>query len=281
MKAELHEDDRDSAGIPEECETGDDDDPNNKFCAGCNRNAITGKCWVREGEPVVWALPQGRGAWCRDCFNVWRLRFAQKMPLVTMPYHFKTNALVITEFEVAIVAYISIRRGGAERVSGPVLNHRIELIEWIATAFGFPLGNFIVVPFSDIVGTDSPPATLVTLKRQGGFELGSLVSQAIRLGDGRAVNRPEGSCLGLRSRQLLLTDNKQDSAKLEEVFGRGAGDGTVNSAKFMVKLEPEFDTGSIDLSRSAKKVAKKVKSAVSCAQLLLHGFQGNEWEEMQ
>ena len=118
----------------------EEDDDKRKCCIGCHRNARTGRCFVRpDEEAVAWAFPSGRGCWCRDCYNVWRLRFSQKMPLATMSYHLKQNTTVITEFEVALVSYISLRRNGSDRVSGPALAERMELVEWIAGAFGMPL----------------------------------------------------------------------------------------------------------------------------------------------
>ena len=58
-----------------------------KGCSGCSRNCVVGRCWVNIDEMIQWALPQQRGLWCRDCFNLWRLCFQSRTTLVMLPCH--------------------------------------------------------------------------------------------------------------------------------------------------------------------------------------------------
>lgn len=102
-----------SGALAELGSIGGDDDGGDKLCAGCSRSSKTGKCFLNPEEPVPWSLPSSRGAWCRDCFNTWRLWFSgQHKQLVNMPAYFRQNASIKTEFEVVLVSYLSLRRGG-------------------------------------------------------------------------------------------------------------------------------------------------------------------------
>jgi hypothetical protein len=255
----------------------EEDDDKRKCCIGCHRNARTGRCFVRpDEEAVAWAFPSGRGCWCRDCYNVWRLRFSQKMPLATMSYHLKQNTTVITEFEVALVSYISLRRNGSDRVNGPALAERMELVEWIAGAFGMPLGRFLVVPISDVVCLASP-GFLVTIKNKFGFELGAMVvDENVAAHGGVEVARPgDPSGMQLVSRRVLNTNNITDTAKMGELFGVAS----VEPQATIVKTET--DSSCKDMTKSGKKTHKRVMAAVSAAAILLHSFQGDEWEDMK
>jgi len=66
-----------SAGIAEDAMVPFNSDPEgveneavDKGCSGCGRNCVVGRCWVDPDEMIQWALPQQRGLWCRDCFNL-------------------------------------------------------------------------------------------------------------------------------------------------------------------------------------------------------------------
>jgi len=51
-------------------------------CPGCHRSRTTGVCFLTGACPTPWTLPDRKGAWCRDCFNCWRLTYQSKCTLV-------------------------------------------------------------------------------------------------------------------------------------------------------------------------------------------------------
>ena len=68
-------------------------------CPGCKRVYDVDFEWSDEGELAVkvrWALPHGRGRWCRLCFTAWRTMMRGSM---TLP-----------EFEI----WLPQKRGGVE-----------------------------------------------------------------------------------------------------------------------------------------------------------------------
>ena len=123
---------KDDDGLDDNCNDDVlDEQEQEKYCRGCSRSSTNGTCWIRLGEEIVWGLPNKRGLWCRDCFSVWRLRFSTRFRLMTMPAHFKTSEEVVKEFEQALVAYVSLRREGLDRIHTSALAQRVDLIHWL------------------------------------------------------------------------------------------------------------------------------------------------------
>ena len=105
-------------------ETRDEDnqegDQDKKRCEGCFRTAGTGVCFIAKGELVVWALPPRKnlkypGAWCRECFSVWRLVLRSHLSLSFLVVHLRSYANRL-QFIIDLVAYCTLRREGKERV---------------------------------------------------------------------------------------------------------------------------------------------------------------------
>ena len=55
--------------------------PERKSCPGCRRVLGESPDYVALGEVVVWALPNGRGAWCQNCHTLWRTCFRDRQAL--------------------------------------------------------------------------------------------------------------------------------------------------------------------------------------------------------
>jgi hypothetical protein len=245
-----------------------------KRCSGCRRSAVHGKCWINAEEIVRWALPNQRGLWCRDCFNVWRLQFADRFKLVVMPSYFRQSPEIIAEFELSLVAYISIRRGGVERVSAPLLRERMELIRWLLSVYGVPSNNFVIVPFGEITSLHSA-AHLVTLRRSGAYELGAMVPETFAASSSNISRPVDLSAMSLGTRATLNSSKASDLEKFAELFGRA-----LNVVKQEV-VKKDAESPVIDMTKSGKKVSGKVRAAISVAKLILHNFVGLEWEDLK
>jgi len=286
LRSGAKDEDDDTAGTLAELQGSDEeagtDADAEKHCSGCQRSSTSGKCWIRPEDPVAWHLPELRGLWCRDCHSVWRLRFQNRMPLVTLPAHFRSKEAIQCEFDLGLVAFISLRRQGLDRVSGPALAERMEMVEWLLAAFGVPLRSFVVMPLAEVPSTTTA-SQLVTLKISSGFQLGALVCGSQRPGDGRVQRPLDSTGMNLLSKRFLFTNSPGDLPKLAEMFGdapSGSSTSTpASSEPLAVKVEPDCPT--VQLTKSGKKVSQKVKTAISGANLLLHNFEGTEWEDMR
>eukprot|EP00972_Heterocapsa_arctica_P116354 16452387-Heterocapsa_arctica.AAC.1 len=269
-----------SLGELEACsEEGGTEAEGDKTCSGCQRSANAGRCWIRPVERVVWALPEYRGLWCRDCHSVWRLRFQNRMPLVTLPAHFRSKEAIQCEFDLGLIAFISLRRQGIERISSPVLAERMEMIEWLLTAFGVPLTSFVVMPLAEVPSTTTA-SQLVTLKCNSGYQLGAMVSDSQRRGNGR-VQRPDDSTgMNLLSRRFLWTNISGDLPKLAEMFGVTPSS-TMTSPSGSSAVKVEAGSPLVPLTKSGKKVAQKVRTAIAGASLLLQNYEGTEWDDIK
>lgn len=251
-----------------------------KICHACARPS-TGPSWIRAGEVVQWALPESRGLWCRDCFTVWRLRFSGRMRLMTMPSHFKNSPSVAQEFETGLVALISLRREGCDRVTAVALGARMELLRWAMEAFGTPVGRFVVAPLSEVSSQLESPSQLVTLRLpNGAFQIGAMIPETPTAASASsptvlAIQRPICESVSLKSRRLLCTSDAADEDRLAEVLAGNIG--------FVAPLAPPPSDSDLNAhwSKSAKRATNMVRSAISAAMLLLYNFSGDDWEEIK
>lgn len=250
------------------------DDQVDKHCHGCGRSCLSGVSWTNPGEPLHWGLPNRRGLWCRDCFTVWRLRFAPRFKLITMPTYFHNKSPVLTEFELGLVSFISLRREGSERITEQRLNDRMEMITWVLQAFGLPLHAFMVVPISEVTNVSSP-SQLVTVKVNGSLQVGAMMPQAA-IGSAIGIPRPVNEyCVALKSRGVLLSNEASDSTRVADLCG--AQSSAIAVLTHRIDSEPAMS----DMTKSEKKASNMVKTSIAAAALLLHSFASADWEDLK
>ena len=120
-----------------------------KDCSGCGRSTLS-FCWARPCERLTWGLPNFRGAWRRDGFNLWRLWFQPQTTLVMLAVHIGDGTTDFAEvWYIALLSWVSLRRQGVDRITSSMLSERIELVKFILKALGFPMRNFLVVPLME------------------------------------------------------------------------------------------------------------------------------------
>lgn len=253
----------------------------NKTCPGCHRNASTARCYINPEEPVQWALPLGRGAWCRDCHNTWRLWFYPRTQLSAFPAHLQKPDMR-NEFDCALIAYVSLRRAKHERIAYQLLAERIDLITWLMQTLSLPLHPFVVAPLAEVTELQSA-SQIVMMSTAGGPVLGAMVQPPRSIHpSATAFIKPDGGFgMCMSSRRTVYTTNQADFRKLSELLGSPArpSTATYGDAFNICKSEP---LANIEVaSRSAKKLSQRVRLAISSAALLLHNFESNEWEDVK
>jgi len=258
------------AELEGEAELGED---GGKACNGCSR-LRGGPCWITPGEEVVWGLPNGRGMWCRDCFTVWRLRYGGRVRLIAMPAHFKSSVETLTDFEVGLVSFLSLRRDGMERVTAQQLSTRMTLVQWVLEAFGVPLQSFMVVPLCEAT-TLSSASQLVSMKVDDSFQVGAMLPYAAGAACNYIAMPSNGSFVQVRSRSRLFTDRASDADAVARLVG-----GTGPQLAMVVQVA-EPTTVAAEMTKSAKKAFKTLRSSISGASLMLHNFIGNDWQDLK
>lgn len=163
-----------------------------KECFGCARNNIRGRDFLDPEAPVPWALRDSRGSLCRDCFNLWRLRF-QDRSVAMMQVHLASTPELCADWQLSLFAYLSLRRQGLERVSAAALSERIDLFQWFVKSVGMPIGRFHVEPLANLKTAPPRAADLVTLLGSDGrFRLGVIsISPLPKVADMLSVQRPQ------------------------------------------------------------------------------------------
>jgi hypothetical protein len=86
-----------------------------KTCPGCDRSR-SDYCYFTMNLPVPWAFQDGRGVWCRDCHNAYRVMYAQEM--VTIEFR---NGIVVPETSTHELIYL-VRPTSAQIVELSVIS---------------------------------------------------------------------------------------------------------------------------------------------------------------
>ena len=108
-----------------------------KECAGCLRVGGVDYSFYVPGEPFTWRYSKGRGSWCQDCHQAWRIQYKSLMSLALTERHLcrENNRL---QFLKILVSYVSMKSEGMKHVGKPQLEARIKLLEHIFGLLGVP-----------------------------------------------------------------------------------------------------------------------------------------------
>ena len=231
VKEEPMEDGATSTGLskplgqsPIKAEDGNEEQEEEKFCVGCGRSSVSGKCYIRH-NPLPWGLPDCRGAWCRDCFNCWRLVYSKVCTLVMFAQWLRKPHNAI-EWEFVFVSFLSLKYEGLERVSETMVHNRKCMMEFVFRMLALPTGPFEVMKFADYRGEQVEAGRLISLvsgghENQRHRELGYMTSlrQDSLEKDSIRVRRPaDHSWTGLPSRAMLATGRSGDIEMVKRQF---------------------------------------------------------------
>lgn len=117
-------------------------------CPGCDRDPDGGAFGVK-GEVVMWALPEARGLWCKDCFTVWRTVYGCSHSLTVFTMWLKHDSN-LTEFQLNLLAYLSLKREGCDKIARETILMRAESLRFCLRLLCLPCGPSIVVPLRDL-----------------------------------------------------------------------------------------------------------------------------------
>ena len=243
-------------------------------CTGCNRTLKTGRHWV-SNERVVWAHPNGRGLWCRDCHNLWRLQHSDMSLLLFGQW--LAEYVNRQHWEIGLLSYISLLVEGHIRIQKETLCTRIDLLLWLQRNACIPLRLSTVVPLCQLVKNGTLPAdpdpTLLTTTMVGGVRRLAM-HQPSRLEDAPLqLERPskhEQSSV-LTSRLWLASDCDEDAALLQQVFG--------GNDSLQIKTKGAMDKDDVANDNSTHtKLDNTIESACKDLRGVMREFGTDTWE---
>ena len=115
-------------------------------CMGCKRDRLKSQCFY-SGGLVEWGAPNRKGAWCRDCFNAWRLLYSGLATLVMFSVWLRNPGNFI-DWQMNLLAFVSLKRDGMDRATAAAVQARRHMIEWLFKTLCIHPGRNFVVPIS-------------------------------------------------------------------------------------------------------------------------------------
>ena len=138
-------------------------------CRSCSRVFQHDHSYITPNAPVEWAYADGRGDYCKDCFNAWRVCLQHVVPLAMLPMHIHQNTAL---WKLQVVASLSLRMEGRERVECALVHARVEMLRWLEQFLGVPLASpFVVRPLGEVT-TKVKQHFVVTMVSKGRATLG-------------------------------------------------------------------------------------------------------------
>ena len=253
----------------------------NLNCSGCNRNKETGLCFLT-GLLLEWGLPGQRGAWCRDCHNVWRLNYSSVCTLVCFAVWLKVP-VNYHKFEKSFICYLSLKLEGCIRVNEAMVTQRQKSLDFMLAMLSLPFEPCDIVPLG-IARVNCPklearrliPMLIASgtdeVKRQIGY---MMASSSLGSND-TPLNRPfDSSWQGLRS---VLVVGENDASELGAAFG---GDVTLASEG---SVGPPSKGSENQLAVSSRKQSgpeKKAHGIIGWALSRMQAYTLEDWTKVK
>lgn len=251
-----------------------------KNCFGCHRSYLHGRSWVNTAERVTW-YSGGRGNWCHDCFCAWRTVYSLDHSLPFFYEWIQSAPERRAEWEMVLVGYLSLIFEGCARVTGPMVQQRVNSLRFVFRMIGVPGACFGAVSLADIqqMGLAIDPSSVVSMRIDGVSRLGALVPSMVCAGEGpHQLRRPAGpfGVQGLPARSILASSHPDDRALLAELFLDGAADPLATE---LVVAEPS----EVPTPHSGKKnkLEFKFETMVTIPRRLCKALASEGWEDVK
>lgn len=156
-------------------------DEGNRVCVGCQRSSQTGVDWFDQTKPVSWAFNSGRGHWCRECHSLWRTSYSHAHTLHFFGKHIKENERNFAEWEISLVAYLSLMAEQVGRITAAAVTQRVSSLRFATNLLGLSMKPSIFVPAASLSKSSGsvipkpskdPKDLAVMMADDGSFRLG-------------------------------------------------------------------------------------------------------------
>lgn len=115
-------------------------------CFGCWRNSVVGRCYMSPDAQIIWAQETGRGAWCRECYTIWRTVFRASVSQVVYEMQLEQDPKVRCDHWQYITALVTLRFESHHRITKEMLETRKASICLAVRMMGVPFCPFVVGP---------------------------------------------------------------------------------------------------------------------------------------
>jgi hypothetical protein len=257
-----------------------------KICVGCQRYS-TSTCWCDSTTAMLWALPNLRGAWCRECHNLWRLAFQDRSTLGMMSAHIQGGNQIAEEWSVSIIAWAMIRRNQYlnDRISKNILLERVDMVKWLISALGLPGGqSFSIRPLSTVDDLPSASTYISYMDNSGEVRVGVLAPALVGLPETTILRPADGTWFGT-GRQTLICTNAEDKEWFEKMKGKDADS---PSSQLLSEHIASVSTLALPpsplrrmLSKEGKKLNTKLRGQVASALIVVQTFEGDDWKDLK
>jgi len=252
-------------------------------CPGCHRSRTTGVCFLTGACPTPWALPDRKGAWCRDCFNCWRLTYQSKCTLVLFGMWLR-SAKNYCEWETRLVAFLSLKSENIERVSEAMILIRVRSIDFALKMMCANPGPCEVRPLEAALATitNFEASRLIVMTKPGSDGnyakcVGYLVDTTPSKAD--LIGRPaDGSWLGWHRQAALATD---DSSRDMDFLKQAFGDESVSLVTSTPGSTATPAQNQIAAAKHQSTAEKKGNSILSWALSHLESWSSPEWTKIK
>ena len=256
-----------------------------KACLGCARILGVSPCWLTLGDTMQWALPNGRGSWCKDCYTTHRTSFKSRTYLTDLHEWMKTNPEEREmEWQLSRVAYLSLAfEGNLSKIEKPQVQQRVELMRWMSRVCCMSFAGHVVVPFEEAARVDSPyrsfaaqPSNLTTIFSEGGHRLGVLVPMNMSRGQAGVMDRPTlpDEVLPLPHQRFLMSTNPADGSLVSELFQVSVPLGTAPESQ----AGPEAVVPRVD-DRPRTRFEKRLDALSYACTAVLDTFTSDDWKQ--
>ena len=100
-------------------------------CEGCGRTRGVSPCFLICGESCAWAYADGKGLWCRECFNCHRTNFATSTGLSYFAAWLQKSQTNRLCWERTLLAHISLQLESGGKITQPLVAERLRLMSWL------------------------------------------------------------------------------------------------------------------------------------------------------
>ena len=135
--------------------------PSSRACKGCLRvGCLDFSYTVGRIEGVRVKGKHSRLLWCALCQNVHNACFGKTFTLAMLERHLKLNSENRLKFFKLIVAYVSLKVEHAKHVTSPVVEKRVEVLEWVFAFCGVPFPMMqVCLDIKTLPGGALPPGS--------------------------------------------------------------------------------------------------------------------------
>ena len=255
-----------------------------KLCTGFKRSYETGICWVT-GDPLQWGLPRGRGNWCKDCFNLWRLVWGSRTNLIMFALWLESEENWRT-WELHLVAALMMKKEGVERLTTEKLAARVVALSFALQLLGLPFGPMVVTRFRDLGAFENLDSLrrVQVVEKRGASEkqacLGYLLDAEPLPQSGSCVQRPctsGAACLATRS---ALTTQCAEYLDLLKLAFPDAPDALM-SPRLVAQCQPPGASGSCAAMADQSANDIRVDSTMAWALSQLQAYKGADWPSVR